>query len=145
MLGPKFGGGSEGVRPVKFDVRPISDSHFLFEQSDHSLRFALSENAGAFGLAETVQDFNALPRSPNNFRIRFLIKEPNCIGMMNIVATFVGEPPRSVGIQLQFLSEARNAVPSNFFPLGFPTARDSASLLVILGQDPLLTTNFGLP
>src|ERR1017187_6085602 len=83
-----------------------------------------------------------MDRNHGRFQRRLL---PLFIYAALLVDLPVSQPPRRVGIQFHFLSDARNAVPSNLKPLGSPMARASASLRVILGAAPLLTTNLGFP
>ena len=52
VFGAEFAGGSDGVPPVELDVRPVAEADFLFEEADQLARFADSDDACAFELAQ---------------------------------------------------------------------------------------------
>lgn len=94
-------------------------------------RLARSNQSGAFRLSERIEDLDPLPRRPQNVRLRFAVKERNGCGVMRVATAFVGQPPRSVRVNRHFLSERRNATPSNFGAWLSPTARFSARHFVM--------------
>ena len=66
VFGTQFTGGTNGVAPVEFGVRPVAETDFLFEEADQCAGFALNDRARAFELAQGIEDLNALPRGPEN-------------------------------------------------------------------------------
>ena len=127
-------GRAHRVRPVKFHVRPIAESNLLFEQAHHLARLALPHQTGPLSLIEAVENFNPVPWCPHDLGFRPPIEQGNGCRVMRVAPTFVSEPPRGVGVTPHFLSDRRNAAPSNFGAFGSPTARFSASCRVIRGR-----------
>ena len=126
MFGGEFTRGANGARPVELKVCPIAKPHFLFEKTNQLTGFAGIDQPGTLCLPECVEDLNALPRSPENLRVRFAVEERDCIRMMRVATTFVSESPRGVRVDSHFLSERRKTTPSNFGAFASPTARFSA-------------------
>ncbi len=130
----KFTCCANSLGPGKFHVRPVAEPNLLFEQTDEPARLASPDEAGSLSLIEAVEHFNALPRRPQDLRLRLPVEERNGGSVMDVAPGFVSQPPGGVGVAPHFLSERRKATPSNFVALGSPTARFSASCLVIRGR-----------
>src|SRR4051794_2709477 len=112
MFGSQFAGGAHGVRPVELDMGPVAPPDFLLEKTDDLPRFTLAKQARPFGLAKPVQDLDALPGCPEHLCVGLSLKQNQCRLMLDVLAALVAQPPRGIGIQFHFLSEARKAVPS---------------------------------
>ena len=75
MSCPEFTGRSHSIGPIKFNMGTITHPHLLFEHADNATRFATVQKTGTFCLAKTIEDFNALPGCPKDFRFRFPVKK----------------------------------------------------------------------
>lgn len=145
MLGRKFAGGADGIRLAEFDMQPVAQPDFLFEQADELPGFTFGHQLGALGLTEAVEHLHPLPRRPQQLRLGLAVKKADGRGVMDVAPAFAGQPPRSVRLHLHFLSERRKLAPSNSASESVPTARFSARATVIRGRAPFVTTNFGFP
>ena len=126
-------GGAHSVRPANFRVLPVTEPNLLFEQAYHLVRLALPDQTGPFSLIEAVENLNPVPRSPQDLSFRTPVEQGDGHRVVSVPPAFVSQPPGGIGVTPQFLSECKNAAPSNLGALGLPTARFSASCGVIRG------------
>ena len=68
-----------------------------------------------------------------------LVEEADRHSMVDIVPTFVNEPPAGVRVEPYFFEERKKATPSNFGVLASPTARSSARSRVMRGLAALVS------
>src|SRR4029453_4646284 len=132
MLSTQFAGRSHGISPIELDMWPVAHTHLLFERTNHGARFPLVDQTGVLSLAKRIENFNALPRRPQHAGVGFAIEKRNRRSVMYVSPALVSQPPRGVGVDVHFLSERRNAAPSNV-ARRFPTARFSANCRVMRG------------
>jgi hypothetical protein len=144
VFGTEFARGADGVPPIELGMRPVTKTDFLLEQANLIARVSGVDGADTLQLTKRVEDFNAMPRGPNNFRLRMVVEQSDRDEVVRVPARFVGEPPRSIRVNGHFLSVRRNATPSNFGLVGSPTARASASSRVMRGRGFSAVLRFGL-
>jgi len=144
MDSAKFVGGADGVGPTKLNMGPIAEADFLFQCADHGT--GVRQKSQPFGLADGVENFHAMPRTPKHVYILGIIPERDGFGMVQVASVFKCDPPRCVGVDGHFFKERRKATESKLGGVPQSEQSDSASSRVILGRLPTWeTTNLGLP
>lgn len=135
MFSGQLASGANGRGPVELDVRPVAEPHFLFEEPNQLARLADPHQTCPLCLTEAVEHLDPVPRSPDNMCLGFATEESDRSRVMEVPPALVREPPRGVRIEPHFFRERRKAAPSNLGAFGSPTARFSATRLVMRGRD----------
>ena len=92
MRGGKLRGSANRVGPVEFHMGPVTQPHFLLQHPDQLPGFSRSHQARPLGLPERIEDFHAMPRSPENLGLRLAIEQGDGHRMVGVAATFVRQP-----------------------------------------------------
>ena len=87
----------------------------------------------AFKLAQGIENFDALPRRPDNLNFGPEVEDLDGRTVVGVIGDLAGDSPRRVAIHRHFFNVRRKATPSNL-PLPPPTARASAISRVICGR-----------